>query len=72
MEDNVVLMMEVDCDLVSRKEHSNTITLGKSASFPQLLHCSIAKCFRTSQMEYLCKYKRLFLYTLLEDYLVIG
>ena len=58
MEDNVVLMMEVDCDLVSRKEHSNTITLGKSASFPQLLHCS--------------KYKRLFLYTLLEDYLVIG
>lgn len=69
-----MLMMEVDSDggVRSRKNITNTLTLGKSASSSQLLQCSFANWFRNSQMEYLCKYKRLFLYTLLVDYSVIG
>ena len=69
----VMLMMEVDSDLVSRKEcYEHPFPGQVSFFFSQLLHCSIANWFRISQMEYLCKYKRLFPYTLLEDYLVVG
>lgn len=58
--------------LTQGKSIASTSNLSKSISFSQLLQCSIASWFRISQMKYLCKYKRLFLYTLLADYSVNG
>lgn len=58
--------------LTQGKSITSTSNMSKSISFSQLLQCSIANWFIILQMKYLCKYKRLFPYTLLIDYSVNG